>query len=61
VPAGFLKLVVRDICLTAADKYLPHVSCPLGNYILEHETIKIHYAAAVKIFGDGQPVFLVGK
>jgi hypothetical protein len=30
---GFLKLVVRDICLTAADKYLPHISC-------QHETTK---------------------
>jgi hypothetical protein len=37
---GFLKLVVRDICLTAADKYLPRISCPLGNDILEHETTK---------------------
>jgi hypothetical protein len=27
---------VRDICLIAADKYLPHVSCPPGN----HETTK---------------------
>jgi hypothetical protein len=22
----------RDICLTAADKYLPHFSCPPGIY-----------------------------
>jgi hypothetical protein len=26
----------QDICLTAADKYLPHISCPPG----EHETTK---------------------
>jgi hypothetical protein len=31
--AEFLKLVVRtpgDVCLTAADKYLPHFRCPPG-------------------------------
>jgi hypothetical protein len=59
---GFLKVVVRApgtyaiVCLTAADKYLPHFSCPPGI----HSKL---FAAAVhqRSVGDGQPVFLVGK